>query len=92
MYASWSPGFRVAEPPTRAKGERLLGTDLTGGRHRGTHFPPSEPGRHGIADVLRLVDQVRAVAFDRTLSDGDVARRVRDLLRKHDGEDLGDND
>ena len=33
-----------------------------------------------------------AVAFDRTLSDGDVARRVRDLLRKHDGEDLGDND
>jgi hypothetical protein len=42
--------------------------------------------------VLRLVDQVRAVAFDRTLSDGDVARRVRDLLRKHDGEDLGDND
>jgi hypothetical protein len=34
-----------------------------------------------IADVLRLVDDLRAIAFDRSLSDGDVARRVRDLPR-----------
>jgi hypothetical protein len=49
-------------------------------------FPPQQPGRHGWAELLRLVDQVRAVAFDRSLSDGDVARRVRDLLREHDDE------
>ena len=51
-----------------------------------------EPGRHGWADLLTLVGAIRAVAFDRSLSDGDVARRVRDLLRKHDGEDFGDYD
>jgi hypothetical protein len=49
-------------------------------------FPPSEPGRHGIADVLRPVDQLRAVAFDRTLADYEIARRIRDAIREHDGE------
>ena len=48
-------------------------------------IPPPQPG-HNWSDLLRLVDQVRAVAFDRTLSDDDIARRVRDLLREHDGE------
>ena len=43
--------------------------------------PPSEPGRHGIAVLLALLDGIRAVAFDRTLADDDIPRRVRDLLR-----------
>ena len=34
----------------------------------------------------RCSNGIRAVAFHRTLTDGDVARRVRDLLREHDGE------
>jgi hypothetical protein len=47
-------------------------------------FPPSEPGRHSIADVLRLVDQVRAVAFDRTLTPIEALGRIRDLFRDRD--------
>jgi hypothetical protein len=49
-------------------------------------FLPHDPGRHGIAELLALLDGIRAVAFDRTLADDDIARRVRDLLREHDGE------
>jgi hypothetical protein len=51
--------------------------------------PPSEPGRHGIAVLLALLDGIRAVAFDRTLADDDIARRVRDLLREHEIGELG---
>jgi hypothetical protein len=50
-----------------------------------------EPGRHNWADLLRLLDAIRSVAFDRTLSNDDVARGVRDLIREHDGEDFGDD-
>jgi hypothetical protein len=32
-----------------------------------TTFPPPEPGRHGWADLLRLVGDVRRLAYDRTL-------------------------
>jgi hypothetical protein len=53
-------------------------------------FPPREPGRHGIAELLELLDGIRAVAFDRTLADDEVARRVRDLLREHDGSTASD--
>ena len=49
-----------------------------------TTFPPSEPGRHGIAEVLRLVDQVRAVAFDRTLPASEALGRIRDALADYD--------
>ena len=48
-------------------------------------IPPPEP-RHGIAELLALLDGIRRIAFDYSLTDGDVARRVRDLLREHDGE------
>jgi hypothetical protein len=50
-----------------------------------TTIPPPNP-RRGIAELLVLLDGIRAVAFDRTLADDDIARRVRDLLREHDGE------
>ena len=49
-------------------------------------FPPPQPGRHGIADLLRLVDQVRAVAFDRTLPASEALGRIRDAYREHDHE------
>jgi hypothetical protein len=39
-----------------------------------------------------LLDGIRTVAFNWSLTDGDVARGVRDLLREHDGEDFGDYD
>ena len=48
-------------------------------------IPPPNP-RHSIAELLALLDGIRAVAFDRTLTDDAIARRVRDLLREHDGE------
>jgi hypothetical protein len=44
-----------------------------------------EPGRHGWADLLRLLDGVRALLFDRSLDDADRSRRLRDLLNEHDG-------
>jgi hypothetical protein len=44
----------------------------------------STTGCHGIAELLALLDGIRAVAFDRTLADEDIARRVRDLFREHD--------
>ena len=55
----------------------------TGGVLAVTTIPPPTP-RHGIAELLALLDGIRAVAFDHTLADEDIARRVRDLLREHD--------
>jgi hypothetical protein len=51
-----------------------------------TTFPPQEPGRNSWADLLRLVDEIRRLAFDRSLDDADRSRRIRDAIREHDGE------
>jgi hypothetical protein len=53
-------------------------------------LPPPDR-QHSIADQLALVTAIRKVAFDRSLSNDDVARGVRDLIREHDGEDFGDD-
>jgi hypothetical protein len=53
-------------------------------------IPPD--GQHSIAETLALVDRIRAIAFDRTLPDVDIARGIRDAFREHAGEDFGDND
>ena len=45
-------------------------------------FPPAEPGRHGIAELLTLVDELRRLAHDTTLAPDDAMRRVRDLIRR----------
>jgi hypothetical protein len=50
----------------------------------GVTFPPSEPGRHGWAELLTLVDAIRAIAFDRSLDDRDIARRIRDAFVDYD--------
>jgi hypothetical protein len=47
--------------------------------------PPQEPGRHNWADLLRLVDDVRRLADDRSLALDDALRRLRDLLGVYDG-------
>jgi hypothetical protein len=54
-------------------------------------FPPPEPARHGWAELLTLVDLIRAIAFDRSLDDGDIARRIRDLFRDYDHPHAGDD-
>ena len=51
----------------------------------------AQPGRPRIADTLALVDRIRAIAIDRTLTNDDIARGIRDALREHDGEDFGDD-
>jgi hypothetical protein len=44
-----------------------------------------EPERDGWADLRRLIDDVRRLAYDRTLDDADRARRIRDRIGEHDG-------
>jgi hypothetical protein len=39
---------------------------------------------HSISDTLALVDNLRQLAFDRTLSDGEGMMRIRDAFRDHD--------
>jgi hypothetical protein len=48
-------------------------------------IPPPQPG-HNWADLLRLVDELKRLAFDRTLDDADRSRRIRDAIREHAGE------
>jgi len=47
-------------------------------------FPPSQPGRHGIVELLALVGATRRIAFDITLEGGDAMRRIRDLYAEYD--------
>jgi hypothetical protein len=47
-------------------------------------FPPQEPGGHGWADLLRLIGDVRRLAYDRSLDDADRARRIRDRFGEYD--------
>jgi hypothetical protein len=47
--------------------------------------PVQGPGRHNWADLLRLVDDLRRLAYDRTLDDGDRARMIRDRFGEDDG-------
>lgn len=47
-------------------------------------IPPNPGSYHGWAELLALVDAIRAIAFDRSLDDADVARRIRDAFADHD--------
>jgi hypothetical protein len=51
-----------------------------------TMIPPPEPARHGIAESLALIDHLRRLAFDGSLSPDDALRRVRDAFNAHDQE------
>jgi hypothetical protein len=50
-----------------------------------TTFPPPDPGRHGWAELLDLVTDVRRLAYDRSLDDADRARRIGDRFGVCDG-------
>ena len=39
---------------------------------------------HSISETLALIDSVRALAFDRSLTDADGMMRIRDAFRDHD--------
>jgi hypothetical protein len=54
---------------------------------------PDDPDDELGTDVQeRLLGEVRRIAFDRSLSNDDIARGIRDAIREHDGEDFGDDD
>jgi hypothetical protein len=44
-----------------------------------------EPGRHGWAELLRLVGAVRRLAYDRSLAPDDAMRRIRDAINEYNG-------
>jgi hypothetical protein len=47
-------------------------------------IPPPEPS-HNWADLLRLVDRLRRLAYDFSLAPDDAMRRIRDEFGVHDG-------
>jgi hypothetical protein len=58
----------------------------TGGSPAVSHpVPPQEPGHHNWAELLRLVDDVRRLAYDCSLGPGDAMRRIRDRFGVYDG-------
>ena len=48
-------------------------------------FPPAEPGRHGIAELLALTTTIRRIAYSRALEPDDAMRRIRDAFAEYDG-------
>ena len=46
-------------------------------------FPPPDPGRHGIAELLTLVGQIRRLAFG-TLPPIEALGRIRDAFAEYD--------
>ena len=47
-------------------------------------FPPPDPSRHGIAELLTLVTAIRRLAFG-TLPPIEALGRIRDAFREYDG-------
>ena len=47
-------------------------------------FPPPEPVRHGIAELLTLVGAIRRLAFG-NLPPIEALGRIRDAIREYDG-------
>ena len=47
-------------------------------------FPPAEPGRHGIAELLALMTTIRRIAYNRCLAPDDAMRRIRDAFLVYD--------
>jgi hypothetical protein len=47
--------------------------------------PPAR--RHGIAEAIRLLDTLRAIAYDITMAPDDQMRRIRDAFRDYDQPD-----
>ena len=50
-----------------------------------TTFPPPNPGRRGINELLTLVGEVRRLAFG-NLPPIEALGRIRDAFREYDGD------
>jgi hypothetical protein len=48
-----------------------------------TTVPPQQPGRHGIAELLALVGDLRRLAYS-SLTPDDAMRRIRDRFGDYD--------
>ena len=82
----YAPGYRHTldqrdRPDARHVGRPL---DRLSGGDRDHHDPPNEPPRHGWAELLTLVGDLRRLAYDSSLDDADRARRIRDRLGVYD--------
>jgi hypothetical protein len=47
-------------------------------------IPPNPGSYHGWAELLAMLDRIRAIARDRSLDDAEIARRIRDALADYD--------
>ena len=47
-------------------------------------LPPHQPRRHGITELLHLVDGLRRLAFDNTLPPPEALGRIRDAFADYD--------
>jgi hypothetical protein len=47
-------------------------------------IPPTEPARHGWAELLRMVGEIRRLAFG-TLPPVEALGRIRDAFHEYDG-------
>jgi hypothetical protein len=50
-----------------------------------------EPARHSIADVLRLVDAIRHIAYHGMDDPAEQMREIRDLFLDHDHPEAADD-
>lgn len=47
-------------------------------------IPPNPGSYHGWAELLAMLDRIRAIAHDHTLEPGDALRRLRDAFADYD--------
>jgi hypothetical protein len=69
----------VRETPDEASTDHLLRRGST----VNDTFPPPDAGRHGWADLLRLVDEIRRLAFG-ILPPIEALGRIRDAYHAYD--------
>jgi hypothetical protein len=57
-----------------------------------TTIPPQEPGRHGWAELLTLVDAIRRIAYlpSYTMECDEQMCRIRDLFHDYDHPEVDD--
>jgi hypothetical protein len=72
---------RFSGPDTESR--TPAGASIAPGGDRTHTLPPSEPGRHGIAELLTLVGAIRRLAFG-TLPPIEALGRIRDAFREYD--------
>jgi hypothetical protein len=82
LLVSHPPAYQ-ANPALRWKGWPGPRPGRDPGQEPTVPTPPER--RHSIAEVLALVDDLRRLAYDRSLQPDDAMRRIRDRFGEHDG-------